>query len=175
MPAACGQCGFMHRPESSCPEELDPKDNLDLFIEVSSPNLKPITAEKSTEPMGLLSKYKPRDNGNLKQFKRREFLKKEHFPASGQLSATILELRDAFEGSYSDLLLDIKCGKVEYTVGIKFDSVLLDQIVNELGQDEKRWRGKQVVFELAKGKYINLQRERAKASSRPAKRKSAKR
>jgi hypothetical protein len=168
MPEPCNKCGFVHRTESACPEQL----SLDM-LHRGYENQQPEMAEQESIDMGLLSKYKPRDNNNFKQFKRRDFLKKEHFPKSGELQATIIELRDAFEGSYSDMLLDIKCGKTEYTVGIKNDSVLLDQLVQALGQDEKKWRNKSVTFELAKGKYINLKRERASGKqSRPKSRKA---
>lgn len=172
MPEPCVWCGFVHNggPER-CPEQLALAPNptavdiTEQFVKHYQLETQQPVEQAETEPendMGLLTKYKPRkDTNNFKQFKRRDFLKKEHFPNSGVLPATIIELRESFEGSYSDMLLDVKCGKVEYTVGIKNDSVLLDQLVNALGQDEKKWRNKQVTFELAKDKYINLQREKA--------------
>jgi len=113
--------------------------------------------------MGLLNKYRPKAR---KQFKSRPWLNKEDFPRSGELPATIIELRDAGNLPYSDVVLDVKCGKEEYSVGMKLDSVLLDQLVDELGKDDKKWRGKAIVFVLAKNQYINIKQ---KASSRLSK------
>lgn len=111
--------------------------------------------QKSVSIIGKFHKPQERNGSYL------PFLKSENLDESG----TVFKVGDVREasGGFSDFYVDLKAGKEAYTLGVKGDSILCDQLVNLLGDNEKKWGGKSVRLYLAKGRYINA----TDASARP--------
>jgi hypothetical protein len=125
--------------------------------------------KRKEEPkqMSLVSKYNTKSQGASNDFL--PWLKSENLDEDG----TIFVVTDVRESTtqFSDILMDVKNGREEFTVGIKGESVLLSQLVQVLGDNEKNWNGKKVKLYLAKGRYINAGDPKAKAkeAKRPSK------
>lgn len=104
--------------------------------------------------MSLVSKYYSGRNNNRES---RPFLKTEIVKKAGRngLKFKIVQLRE-LHGGYSPLGLDVNTPAGNFTAGLKEDSVLLSQLVQEFGKNERKWIGKSGTFVVVKDKYINL-------------------
>jgi hypothetical protein len=121
--------------------------------------------KQEQKQMSILKKYyKPQaqTGGYL------PFLKAENLDETGSVF-TVTDVREA-TSQYSDIYVDVKNGREEFTVGMKGDAVICSQMVGLLGDNEQRWKGKKIRLYLAKGRYINA----AEATSRPTARGKAK-
>lgn len=116
--------------------------------------------QEAQPQMDLSSQY---DKGAKKggaggKFKRKPFLKSSDIPVKGT-TAKITDVREApKQMEYSDLLVDLTIGKKEFTWGLKFKSVTLNMIIDELGKRTEKWVGKSVklIRGGAKGQYVNI-------------------
>lgn len=85
------------------------------------------------------------------------FFKPADLPKNGKpLKVTFLTAPKESNAPYSDFQMDLRAGKKTFTLGLQQNSVLLGQLVQALGKNGNRWKGKTVEFYLAKGKYINI-------------------
>jgi len=103
-----------------------------------------------------LKTYRSKDT--TKGFKRLPFLKAEYIPERGG-DFIILAFRQAPKNmKYSDFLMDVRNGKKEYTVGLSSESVLLDMLIDALGENSEKWVGKKIHLIKGgnKGQYINV-------------------
>lgn len=103
-----------------------------------------------------LSKH--RSKKGTGKFKQRPFLKTKDLPAKGA-TVKVIDMREAPAAmEYSDFLCDISLGKKEFTIGLKTESVLLDQLIDTLGAKTEKWPGKSVKLVKAgpKLQYINV-------------------
>lgn len=110
--------------------------------------------ERKKEDMILKDHY----NKETGRSSNTPFLKADDIPSKG-LIAKITGFREApKQMQYSDFCLDITSGKKEFTVGLKSQSVLLNMLIDELGDNTDKWTGKSVTFVRggAKGQYVNL-------------------
>lgn len=79
---------------------------------------------------------------------RHPFLKPENVGAKKTFK--VIALKEAPRGMrFSDLLLEVADGSKHFTVGVTFDSVMLSQLVSELGPNTDKWPGKKVTFVTA--------------------------
>jgi hypothetical protein len=104
-----------------------------------------------------LNDYHSGNKGGGTQFKKLPFLKAKNLPAKGSVKAVFTSaVREATgNAGYSDLYVDLRIEKKEYVLGLLKDSVLLGQLMEALGANGDKWKGKSVKLYRAKEKYIN--------------------
>lgn len=112
--------------------------------------------------MSIIKKYHKQAGGNDGY---NPWLKPENLDESGTVFV-ITDVREAVGMKWSDILVDVKAGREMFTLGMKGDAVVLDQIVTVLGDNEKKWIGKKIRFYLAKGKYVNATEPNARPTAK---------
>ena len=99
--------------------------------------------------MDLKSKL-PKEDGKKSKFVRRPFLKDSMVPKTGA-KVTIVGVREATEGMYSDLLIDLRLAGKEVTWGVNFNQPNVRILSDRFGTKTEKWYGK--TFQLQHKKW----------------------
>jgi hypothetical protein len=77
-------------------------------------------------------------------FSSKPFLKPKHVGKKGA-TLTITGVREAGKDvEFSDILVDVKLGPKEYTMGVRVKSGNYRELFERFGSDDRKWKGKKV-------------------------------
>ena len=85
-----------------------------------------------------------------------DFFKPKHLGKNGSGSVLVLGVRDAPQNSFSDVVIEVRMGKVTFDWGMKFSSGNYRRLHERFGSNPSKWKGKVNVGikEYAGKKYV---------------------
>jgi len=109
--------------------------------------------------MGIdLKKYHSGESAGSKDFKRNPTLSPNLLPKKGSVNVKLLESPREISNDFGDsLVMDASMKGKTYALFLRADSVILGQVIQALGKNTDKWKGKTIRLVLAKGKFMNCE------------------